>query len=205
MATNCACLCVIYVRSTDYSRVASTSLRWVRTNKNYQYTSGIMVRGACILLQRSADIVIQDTYGFFKSTSWRHPQKVYNAVPGDFTQDGKLDILVMGQDRPSNQLSIQLYVGLPEGGFSMSLCMSLVTLLAHSTISPRPPPCTRASLFHGAAHTHGHERRPKNRSGRHPTVGLVVQSVAECVERFAGGLSYIQPVRSHSPCVYRST
>lgn len=148
--------------------------------------------------------VNQDTYGFFKSTSWRHPQKVYNAVPGDFTQDGKLDILVMGQDRPSNQLSIQLYVGLPEGGFSALLPMFLVALPENSMISTRPPPRTRASLFYGAAYTHGHERRPENRSGRHTTVGLIVQGVAECVERFAGGLSYIQPVRSHARCVCRS-
>ncbi|KAI0810948.1 hypothetical protein BC629DRAFT_1589690 [Irpex lacteus] len=39
-----------------------------------------------------------DRYTFDKGTSFRHPQKVYNVVPGDFTQDGKLDILVMSQD-----------------------------------------------------------------------------------------------------------
>ena len=57
-----------------------------------------------------------------KSSTFRHPQKVLNAVPGDFTQDGKLDILVMAQDNSNGaprggQLGIQLYVGLPQGGF----------------------------------------------------------------------------------------
>lgn len=55
-----------------------------------------------------------------KSESFRHSQKVSNVVPGDYTQDGKLDILVMGQDRASNQLSLQVYVALPQGGFSTS-------------------------------------------------------------------------------------
>ena len=56
-------------------------------------------------------------YTFIKSTPFQHPQKVYNVIPGDFTQDGKLDILVMSQDHVSSQLGIQLYAGLPEGGF----------------------------------------------------------------------------------------
>ncbi|KAI0345064.1 integrin alpha N-terminal domain-containing protein [Trametopsis cervina] len=59
-----------------------------------------------------------DKYTFSKATSFQHSQKVYNAVPGDFTQDGKLDILVMSEDRVSNQLGLHVYVGLPEGGFS---------------------------------------------------------------------------------------
>ena len=62
-------------------------------------------------------LCLVDKYIFDKSTSFRHPQKVYNAVPGDFTQDGKLDILVMCQDRVASQLSLQMYAGLPGGGF----------------------------------------------------------------------------------------
>lgn len=58
-----------------------------------------------------------EDYVFVKTTDFRHPVKVLNAVPGDFTQDGKLDILIMGQGSPSNQLSIDLYIGLPQGGF----------------------------------------------------------------------------------------
>ncbi|KAF7790986.1 hypothetical protein EIP86_001945 [Pleurotus ostreatoroseus] len=58
-----------------------------------------------------------ENYNFVKTTDFLHPVKVLNAVPGDFTQDGKLDILIMGQGSPSNQLFIDLYVGLPQGGF----------------------------------------------------------------------------------------
>lgn len=60
-----------------------------------------------------------DDYTFVKSNSFRHPQKVLNVVPGDFTQDGKLDILVMAQAR-SSQVSLQMYAGLPQGGFDLN-------------------------------------------------------------------------------------
>ena len=60
-----------------------------------------------------------DDYTFVKSNSFRHPQKVLNVIPGDFTQDGRLDILVMGQAR-SSQVSLQMYAGLPQGGFGQS-------------------------------------------------------------------------------------
>lgn len=72
-----------------------------------------LVRGAAITDYK------QDDYVFVKSNTFRHPQKVLNVVPGDFTQDGKLDILVMGQER-SSQVSLQVYIGLPQGGFGQS-------------------------------------------------------------------------------------
>ncbi|KAI0927900.1 hypothetical protein AcV7_009379 [Taiwanofungus camphoratus] len=61
-----------------------------------------------------------DDYVFRKSVVFRHPQKVHNVVPGDFTQDGKLDLLVMSLAGASNQLSIQLYVAAVGGGFDMN-------------------------------------------------------------------------------------
>ena len=57
-----------------------------------------------------------EAYTFVKSSTFMHRQKVLNVVPGDFTQDGKLDMLVMGQDH--SQVSLQVYLGLPQGGFS---------------------------------------------------------------------------------------
>ena len=56
-------------------------------------------------------------YTFKKLTAVRHPQKVYNVIPGDFTQDGRLDLLVYGQSSNSNEVSVQLYVALPQGKF----------------------------------------------------------------------------------------
>lgn len=58
-----------------------------------------------------------DEYRFVHATTFRHPQRVYNVVPGDFTQDGRLDILVVSQSSSSNELDVQVYVALPEGGF----------------------------------------------------------------------------------------
>lgn len=59
-----------------------------------------------------------DEYKFKKSAVFRHPQKVQNVVPGDFTQDGRLDILVMSQAGAGNQLSLQLYIASEKGGYS---------------------------------------------------------------------------------------
>ncbi len=61
-----------------------------------------------------------EQYTFSKSISFKHPQKVYNVIPGDFTQDGRLDLLVYGQSSKSGELSIQLYTARPQGGFSES-------------------------------------------------------------------------------------
>lgn len=56
-------------------------------------------------------------FTFKVSGSFRHPRKVYNVVPGDFTHTGKLDLLVMSQSQTNNQLDMLLYPGLPKGGF----------------------------------------------------------------------------------------
>ncbi|OCH90654.1 hypothetical protein OBBRIDRAFT_793094 [Obba rivulosa] len=61
-----------------------------------------------------------DDYVYRKSAAFRHPQKVVNVVPGDYTQDGKVDLLVMSQAQRSNRLAIDLYVASPEGGFNMN-------------------------------------------------------------------------------------
>ncbi|KAH9918403.1 integrin alpha N-terminal domain-containing protein [Epithele typhae] len=58
-----------------------------------------------------------EAYTFKSSGGFRHPQRVFNVIPGDFTQDGKLDLLVYGQSSTSSVLSVQLYVANPEGGF----------------------------------------------------------------------------------------
>ena len=58
-----------------------------------------------------------EAYTFKKSSEFRHPQRVLNVIPGDFTQDGKLDLLVYGQSPASNGVSIQLYVALSKGHF----------------------------------------------------------------------------------------
>jgi hypothetical protein len=66
----------------------------------------------CRLMQASPE-----DFTFKKSTSFRHPESIYNVVPGDFTHDGKLDLLVMSQGTRQSQLAISLYIALPEGGF----------------------------------------------------------------------------------------
>ncbi|KAF9464632.1 hypothetical protein BDZ94DRAFT_1256197 [Collybia nuda] len=59
-------------------------------------------------------------FTFKASTSFRHPRKVYNVIPGDFTHTGKLDLLVMSQSQTSNQLDMLLYPGLAKGGLDVN-------------------------------------------------------------------------------------
>ncbi|KAJ7494497.1 hypothetical protein B0H11DRAFT_2004943 [Mycena galericulata] len=62
---------------------------------------------------------------FQSSTTFQHPRKVYNVVPGDFTHSGKLDLLVMAQSSTSNQLDLSLYPALTGGGFDTSNPLSV--------------------------------------------------------------------------------
>ncbi|KAI0045090.1 integrin alpha N-terminal domain-containing protein [Auriscalpium vulgare] len=60
-----------------------------------------------------------DDFSFHRSASFHHPRPVYNVVPGDFTHDGTLDVLVMGRDASSSQLSLSLYASKAGGGINM--------------------------------------------------------------------------------------
>ncbi|SRR6266403_430259 len=62
-----------------------------------------------------------DDFSFHRSASFRHPQRVYNVVPGDYTYDGRLDLLVMAQGPSNTQLSLSVYTSMPGGGLSMLL------------------------------------------------------------------------------------
>ncbi|KDR81920.1 hypothetical protein GALMADRAFT_240232 [Galerina marginata CBS 339.88] len=66
---------------------------------------------------------------------FKHPRRVYNVVPGDFTHSGKLDLLVMSQSQTSNQLDLTLYPSLPGDGFDINNPLTLPP----STI-PQPIP-----------------------------------------------------------------
>ncbi|KAI0831660.1 integrin alpha N-terminal domain-containing protein [Trametes gibbosa] len=59
-------------------------------------------------------------YLFRKSVAFKHPRKVYNVIPGDFTQDGRLDLLVYSQGTRSGEMSIDLYAASSLGGFDMT-------------------------------------------------------------------------------------
>jgi hypothetical protein len=58
-----------------------------------------------------------DRFSFRRSASFRHSKRVYNVIPGDYTHDGKLDVLVMAQSTSSTQLSLSIYTAAPGGGF----------------------------------------------------------------------------------------
>lgn len=57
---------------------------------------------------------------FKPSISFRHPRKVLNVVPGDFTHTGKLDLLVMSESRTRNQMDLAIYPALITGGFEFN-------------------------------------------------------------------------------------
>ncbi|KAI0029329.1 hypothetical protein K488DRAFT_56617 [Vararia minispora EC-137] len=59
-----------------------------------------------------------EAFVFRSSASFQHHERVYNVVPGDFTHDGTLDVLIMSQNVISSQLSLTLYSAIPGGGFS---------------------------------------------------------------------------------------
>jgi hypothetical protein len=68
--------------------------------------------------------LLQEEFTFKQSFSFKHPDKVYNVVPGDFTHSGKLDLLVMGPGRNSGTLNMRLYPALPGEGFgAVLLCI----------------------------------------------------------------------------------
>lgn len=71
-----------------------------------------------------------EEYTFKKSAVFRHPQRVYNVIPGDFTQDGRLDLLVLSQAASASQLAVQLYRAQSGGKFGMS-CVIPTTLTHH--------------------------------------------------------------------------
>ncbi|KIJ63277.1 hypothetical protein HYDPIDRAFT_92805 [Hydnomerulius pinastri MD-312] len=57
-----------------------------------------------------------DEFTFEKSSQIRHPAPIYNVIPGDFTHDGKLDVLVMSANSAS-RLDMVLYKGNHDGSF----------------------------------------------------------------------------------------
>lgn len=78
-----------------------------------------MVRRHSSDLQTWAQCGAPESYIFQRSASFRHPNRIYNVVPGDYTHDGTLDVLVMSQSSTTNQLALSLYPAKPGGGFSM--------------------------------------------------------------------------------------
>jgi hypothetical protein len=60
----------------------------------------------------------QEEFTFKPSSVFKHRERVHNVVPGDFTQNGKLDLLVMSQSQSANQLNMYLYLARSQGGLS---------------------------------------------------------------------------------------
>ena len=69
---------------------------------------------------------------FTKTSSIRHSSSIYNVIPGDFTHDDKLDLLVTSEGTgPSfNTRAIGAYICIVSGGSGLSYYPSL---LCHPT------------------------------------------------------------------------
>ncbi len=93
------------------------SSRWPRTSAPSPSTSGATVNGQNTFELGLLLTMHTDNFTFHRSASFRHPQRVYNVVPGDYTHDGKLDVLVMAQGTSTRQLSLSIYPSMPGGGF----------------------------------------------------------------------------------------
>ncbi|KAL4065217.1 hypothetical protein J3A83DRAFT_4360504 [Scleroderma citrinum] len=59
-----------------------------------------------------------DGFEFQRASSIRHSAPVTNVVPGDFTHDGKLDILVMSANTWRDTLNMVIYTGNHDGTFN---------------------------------------------------------------------------------------
>ncbi|KAJ7221636.1 hypothetical protein GGX14DRAFT_514588 [Mycena pura] len=68
---------------------------------------------------------VPEDFIFKASTPFKHPNAIYNVVPGDFTHSGKLDLLVMAKSSTSNQLDLSVYHALPGGGFDTNNPLSV--------------------------------------------------------------------------------
>ncbi|KAF8487633.1 hypothetical protein JB92DRAFT_2759088 [Gautieria morchelliformis] len=58
-----------------------------------------------------------DNFVFEPSSSFRHSQKVVNVVPGDFNNDGRLDLLVMSEGQRQGVIDMAVYFSDLQGGF----------------------------------------------------------------------------------------
>ncbi|KAG6831217.1 hypothetical protein H0H92_012014 [Tricholoma furcatifolium] len=76
---------------------------------------GILMETNCY----SADSLLPADFVYEAATSFRHPRRVQNIVPGDFTHSGKLDLLVMSDSPSNNQLEMTLYSAPISGGFDV--------------------------------------------------------------------------------------
>ncbi|TFK46364.1 hypothetical protein OE88DRAFT_1667684 [Heliocybe sulcata] len=76
--------------------------------------------------QRTLSVYLWDheDYTFRRSATFTHPRPVYNVVPGDYTQNGRLDLLVMAQGGGS-QLDMAVYLSVVEGGFDTANPLTL--------------------------------------------------------------------------------
>ncbi|KIY68406.1 hypothetical protein CYLTODRAFT_374377 [Cylindrobasidium torrendii FP15055 ss-10] len=75
-------------------------------------------------------------FEFVESTSFKHPLKIQNVVPGDFTHSGKLDILVMAESASRKDvLEMVVYPSLATSGFDTSNPLSVPP---STTVQPIP-------------------------------------------------------------------
>lgn len=72
-----------------------------------------------------------DDYAFRNAASFTNSEQIYNVVPGDFTHDGTLDLLVMSHGSPSTEIKMELHVGRAGSGFGKLRYGLLLCMLSH--------------------------------------------------------------------------
>ena len=65
---------------------------------------------------------ITENFIFRDGASFIHSEQIYNVVPGDFTRDGTLDLLVMSRAASATEIKMELYIGITGLGFGELLC-----------------------------------------------------------------------------------
>jgi integrin alpha FG-GAP repeat containing protein 1 len=115
-------LCAFFVCWKFQNGGADRSLVWMSPRSPRTSTPSPSTSGATGNRQDTFELSLLLTirthnFTFHRSASFCHPQRVYNVVPGDYTHDGKLDVLVMAQGTSTGQLSRFIYPSMLGGGF----------------------------------------------------------------------------------------
>jgi len=93
------------------------SSHWFWTSTPSPSTSRAMVNWQDTFELSLLLTICTDNSTFHCLASFHHLQHVYNIVPSDYTHDGKLDVLSMGQGTSTRQLSLSIYPSMPGSGF----------------------------------------------------------------------------------------
>ena len=91
-------------------------------------------RASFLLARKHSDSSLDNSekFAFHRSSTFKHPEQILNVIPGDYTHDGTLDLLVMSRSSKSSMQDMKLYVGNRNG---FGACREQSDLITQLTVS----------------------------------------------------------------------